>query len=194
MANHWAIAIKYSSCGKARMKDSDLLMTLLWQFMLLSFVAIGGANAALPEIHRQVVDIRNWIGDKEFSELFAIAQAAPGPNVIVVTLIGWKIAGLAGAFITTIGMCAPSSLLAYFTERLSNKFKASRVKQILQKSFAPITIGIILASGYLLAGGVEQNWKTIVTILVSICAILFTRINLVVLLMAGALMGVMGII
>ena len=176
------------------MRTHDFLMALLWQFMMLSLVAIGGANAALPEIHRLVVEIKNWMGDKEFSELFAIAQAAPGPNVMVVTIIGWKLAGFLGAIVTTIGMCAPSSLIAYFTERLSGQFKTSRVKRILQKSFFPITVGIVLASGYLLASGLEQNWKTIVIISMTVCIILFTRINLIVLLIIGALAGIVGVI
>ena len=176
------------------MKEVDVLGHLLWQFMVLSLVAIGGANAALPEIHRQVVEIGQWMNDRQFSELFAIAQAAPGPNVIVVTLIGWKIAGLAGAVITTVGICGPSSIIAFLVERLSYRFNASPAKRILQQSFAPITIGIVLASGYLLATGLQLNGKTLLIIVIAVCTMLFTRLNLIWLLIAGAILGIVGVI
>jgi chromate transporter len=176
------------------MKDSDLWLHLLWQFMLLSLVAVGGANAALPEIHRQVVEIGQWMTDRQFSELFAIAQAAPGPNVIVVTLIGWKVAGSVGAVVTTIGMCGPSSIIAFLVEKLSYRFNESTAKKVLQKSFAPITIGIVLASGYLLATGLALNWKNIVIIAVTVCIMLFTQLNLIWMLLVGALLGMLGLV
>ena len=83
--------------------DGDILVTLAVQFALMSLLALGGANAVVPEMHRQAVELRGWMSDHEFTDMFAMSQAAPGPNVMLVTLIGYHVAGLAGAMVT-IGM------------------------------------------------------------------------------------------
>ncbi len=75
-------------------ETDDVYLALLLQFMLLSLMAVGGAKLLLPEMHRFAVEGRGWMSSKEFSELFALAQAAPGPNVLFVSVIGWKAAGL----------------------------------------------------------------------------------------------------
>ena len=94
-----------------RVKTSDTLVALAVQFTSLSLVAFGGANAVIPEMHRQAVDVNHWMTNQDFAALFAIAQAAPGPNFLVTTLIGWKAAGLAGALVATAAMCGPSCVL-----------------------------------------------------------------------------------
>lgn len=85
--------------------DGDILITLAVQFAIMSLLALGGANAVVPEIHRQAVELRSWMNDREFTDMFAISQAAPGPNVMLVTLIGYHVAGVAGAIVTTL-QCA----------------------------------------------------------------------------------------
>ena len=87
----------------------SLLGDLAQQFTLLSFLAIGGVNELIPEIHRRVVDNAHWLTDADFAQAFAIAQAAPGPNMLIVSLIGWKVDGVLGALVCTIAICAPSS-------------------------------------------------------------------------------------
>jgi hypothetical protein len=87
------------------------LGTLAWFFALMSLFAIGGANSAVPEIHRFAVDVQHWMTDPQFSDIFGLAQLTPGPNVIVVTLIGYHVAGLAGALVATLAMCGPTCLL-----------------------------------------------------------------------------------
>ncbi len=90
---------------------SPILGALAGQFVVLSLIAFGGANAVVPEIHRQSVELHRWMSDREFADLFAIAQAAPGPNVMISTLVGWKVAGIPGGLVATLAMCAPSCLL-----------------------------------------------------------------------------------
>ena len=77
----------------------------------LSLLAFGGANAILPEMQRQVVDVHHWMTAREFASLFALAQAAPGPNMMVVSLVGWRVAGVWGALVTTGAVLFPSSIL-----------------------------------------------------------------------------------
>ena len=90
---------------------SAVLAELAAQFMLLSMLSIGGANAIIPEIHRRAVDLEHWMTDADFAQLFALSQAAPGPNVLIVSLIGWKVAGVVGGVVAMLAMSGPSSIL-----------------------------------------------------------------------------------
>jgi Chromate transporter len=92
-------------------EDDSPLTALFLNFAILSFFAIGGVNAAIPEMHRQAVDVHGWMTNQRFADLFAIAQAAPGPNAILVTLIGWDVAGVPGALAATLAMIGPASVL-----------------------------------------------------------------------------------
>jgi chromate transporter len=174
------------------MKTSIVIDSLIWQFLLLSLVAIGGANSVLPEMHRQIVDNLGWMDAKEFSELFAVAQVAPGPNVLIVSLIGWKVAGVPGALAATAAMCTPSSLLAFCAGRMLDRLRDSITRIRLQNAIAPITIGLVFASGYLLARGADHNWATWCITLVTVILTVKTSINPLWLLVSGALLGVMG--
>ena len=88
------------------------ILALISTFALMSLFAVGGANAAIPEMHRIAVDVQHWMTDKQFADVFAISQLSPGPNVLIVTLIGYSVAGIAGALAATLAMCAPTAVLA----------------------------------------------------------------------------------
>jgi chromate transporter len=90
------------------------LATIALRFTILSLVAIGGVTSVLPEVHRVAVEVHHWVSDAEFTQMFVIARAAPGPNMLLVTLIGWQVAGLPGALVATAAMCVPSCTLSYF--------------------------------------------------------------------------------
>ena len=98
--------------------NDNPLVALAGYFALLSLFAVGGANAAIPEMHRIAVEVMGWMTDKQFADSFAIAQMSPGPNVIIVTLIGYHVAGLAGAAVATVAMCGPTCVLAFFVARV----------------------------------------------------------------------------
>src|SRR5262249_20123929 len=97
---------------------SDPIFTLAIQMALLSFFAIGGAVAAIPEMHRLAVDVEHWMTDRQFADMFALAQLSPGPNVMIVTLIGYHVAGMTGALVATVAMCGPTCFLAYHIGRI----------------------------------------------------------------------------
>ena len=104
------------------------LLSLLGHFMLLSLLAVGGAITTASDMHRYVVVQHGWISDAQFTSSIAIAQAAPGPNVLVVTLIGWKVAGLAGALAATLAMCLPMSIVIYLLiDRLRQRFRPAPI-------------------------------------------------------------------
>src|ERR1700739_1811137 len=92
-------------------KPGDLL-TLLITFSVLSFFSIGGAVSAVPEMHRLAVDTYHWMSDQQFTDSFAIAMLSPGPNVVIVTLIGYQVAGIVGGLVATFAICGPAAILA----------------------------------------------------------------------------------
>jgi chromate transporter len=135
---------------------------VIWQLILgfgaISFVAVGGGIAVLPEMNRLVVDVHGWMTDAEFANRFALAQAAPGPNVLVVGLIGWHVAGLPGMLAATAAMTGPTSLMAYGFARLRARLAGARWLRIIERGLVPIAVGLIAASGFILAQGAAHGW------------------------------------
>ena len=136
-----------------------IVLALFIEFVVLSFVAFGGATALLPEMHRVVVLEHGWLDDTTFTHLYAIAQAAPGPNVLVVTLIGWKVAGLAGALATTLAMCLPMSVLIYLLIDRWESFAGHRWQQAISIGVAPLAVGLIFSGATLIAQAAQFGWR-----------------------------------
>src|SRR5580765_7779023 len=170
------------------------ISTLGWTFGLMSLFAVGGANAAIPEMHRLAVDVQHWMTDKQFADVFAISQMSPGPNVLIVTLIGYSVAGVAGALVATLAMCAPTAVLAYYVSRLLTRSSHSRWPAIIQAALVPLSIGLMGASGLILALTSDRTWVAGL-ITVSAAALAFaTRLNPLWLLLAGGALGFAGVI
>jgi chromate transporter len=173
--------------------DSNPVWTLAWTFGLMSLFAVGGANAAIPEMHRIAVDVRHWMTDKQFADVFAISQMSPGPNVLIVTLIGYSVAGVAGALVATLAMCGPTAILAYYVSRLLTRSSQSRWPAIIQAALVPLSIGLMGASGLILALASDRNWLAALVTAVSAGVAFATRLNPLWLLLAGCL-GFAGVI
>ena len=174
--------------------DGDILLLLAGHFALLSLFAIGGANAAVPEMHRVAVELRHWMTDRQFADLFAIAQVSPGPNVIIVTLIGYQAAGLAGALVATLAMCGPTCVFAYYMGRTWEKFREARWRNAIQSGLVPVSIGLIAASALILALAAGQSVIAgAITVATAIVGY-FTRMNPLWLFLAAALIGLAGYI
>jgi chromate transporter len=137
--------------------NQNPLWTLFSLFAVLSLLAVGGANAAIPEMHRVAVNVMHWMSDKQFADMFAISQLSPGPNVIIVALIGFHVAGLAGAAVAIAAMCGPTCVLAYFVGRTWDRFKNARWRIAVQAGLVPISLGLIGASGFVLARAADHN-------------------------------------
>ncbi|HXP13313.1 MAG TPA: chromate transporter [Stellaceae bacterium] len=133
------------------MKGSSQLGALAVSFLTISLLAFGGANAVIPEMHRQAVDVARWMTDRQFVSLYALAQAAPGPNVMVVTLIGWHVAGLEGALVATAAMMVPSVTLTFLAYRLWSRFRHRPWLETIQNGLTPVTVGLVASSAFLLA-------------------------------------------
>jgi len=173
---------------------SAALAQLAWQFSLLSFLAIGGVNALLPEIHRRVVEMEHWMTDADFAQAFAIAQAAPGPNMLIVSVIGWKVAGILGALVATAAICVPSSVLTFAVAHVWDRFREAPLRAAIQHGLAPVTVGLVLASGYIRARTADHTWAALAITVVTVALTLATRLHPLLLLAAGAALGVAGLV
>ncbi|MBI1775395.1 MAG: chromate transporter [Proteobacteria bacterium] len=175
------------------MKDGAPIEIFLL-FAGLSLIAVGGANTVIPEIHREAVDLRHWVTSQEFADLFAIARASPGPNMLIVSLIGWKAAGFWGALAATIGLCGPACTLTYLVDRIWERFRHTRWRAAVQLGLAPVTIGLVLASGYILTRATVSGWQTYGVVAATVVATLMTDINPLWLLAAAGLLGAFGVL
>ena len=155
-----------------------VLLDLFVHFGFLSLVAVGGANAVVPEMHRHFVDVQHAMTAAEFARWFALAQAMPGPNVLIVGLLGWKLARVTGAVVALVAMCAPSSVLTYFVSRSWDRLKSQEWRRAFQVALVPITTGLVLATGIVLATGSEGlRWKECAVTAAFAAAAMSSRLN-----------------
>jgi chromate transporter len=173
---------------------TGMLWTLVWTFGLMSLLAIGGANSTIPEMHRVAVDVQHWMTDSQFADMFAISQLSPGPNVLIVTLIGYHVAGIAGALVATFAMCGPSAVFAYFVSNILSRSSGATWASILQTALVPVSIGLMCASGLILTLTSDRTWiAALLTIGAAVLA-LTTRLNPLWMLVAGGLLGFAGVV
>ena len=159
----------------------------------LSLVAVGGANTIIPELNRQTVGTHGWVTAEEFAAIYAIAQMAPGPNAMVVSLIGWHIAGWMGAVVAGIAVVAPSSLLAYVVYRLGRRESVKPWLVRIQRGLAPLAVGLMVASGFIVAQGVNATVASIAVTVISLAVFSRTTLHPVPVMAAGAIIAIAGL-
>jgi chromate transporter len=170
------------------------LGALFLHFLALWFVAVGGPSTILPEIHRYVVEVHQLLTSTQFAEIYTLAQVAPGPNVMYVTLIGWHLAGWAGAAATTIPLLVPATTLTLLVGHLNERYPNAPIGRALRSGLMPITIGLMLASATILMRAVNHDWRGYVMTLLTVAVVLRKPWNPLWLLAAGALAGIVGVV
>ena len=170
------------------------LGSLALRFAMLSLVAVGGMQSVLPEVHRVVVDVNHWMTDAQFTQAYTIAQAAPGPNMLVVTIIGWHVAGLPGALVATGALITPCCMLTFTVSRVWQRFHGAAWRQAVERGLAPVTVGLILATGWLLARGASTGWPGQALTAVTAVLVIFTRVNPLWVFTVAAALGVAGLV
>lgn len=170
------------------------LLTLGWVFSVMSLFAIGGANSTIPEMHRVAVDVHQWMTDRQFADMFALAQLSPGPNVLIVTLIGYHVAGIAGGLVATAGMCGLPAIVAYFVGGAMLRFRHSPWPALLQSALVPLSIGLMAASGLILSLTTGRTPVGAAVMAAAAVLTFTTRINPLWLLAAGGLLGFAGLV
>ena len=172
--------------------DSGVLLSLFLHFGMLSLLAVGGALTTAPDMQRYVVGERGWLSDAQFTSSVAIAQAAPGPNLLFVAVVGWNIAGLAGVAVTLAGSLLPSTTLALSASRYGDRHRGSRAMRAFSAGMAPLTLGLLLATGWVLTAPVRDNWGALLLLPFTALMLLKTRISPIWLVAVGAAAGALG--
>jgi chromate transporter len=170
-----------------------LLVSLAVIFAELSLLAFGGGNTILPEMQRQVVDVHHWMSPRAFSALFALAQAAPGPNLMIVPLIGWRVAGWAGLLVSSVAKFGPSSVVTGVALGLWRRFKDRPWRRIVQAGLVPMTVGLVSASAAIIARASDQTLGLAAITAVGAAVSLSGRVHPLWVLAGGALAGLVGV-
>jgi len=168
------------------------LVALAIIFTQLSVLAFGGGNTILPEMQRQVVDVYHWMSAADFSALFALGQAAPGPNLMIVPLIGWHVAGWMGVLVTSAAKFGPSSIITVIVLGLWERFKDRPWRAAVQAGLFPVTAGLVAASAWLITEASVHDWVLAAVTAAVAAASVFTRVHPLWLLLAGGLAGLIG--
>jgi chromate transporter len=188
-------------------------LALLAHFLSLSLLAIGGAITTAPAMHSYLVNDKAWLSETQFTSSIALAQAAPGPNVLFIALLGWNVGmnaggginsgprawwlALAGVGIAMIGILLPSTTLTFAAARWGHRNRELRAVRAFKAGMAPIVIGLLVATGWILAssaGSPMEHWQAWLLTAVTTVVVWRTKVHMLWLLGAGALMGAMGIL
>ena len=177
--------------------------SLFFQYLTLSLLSVGGAITTAPDMHRFLVDQQHWLTDAQFNASIAIAQAAPGPNVLFVALLGWNVGlnaggmltGLVGVFLALTGILIPSTILTYAAAQWGHRNRELRAVRAFKQGMAPIVVALLIATSWILAsanGSSLKNWPVWLVTAATALIVWRSRIHLLWLLGAGALLGWFG--
>lgn len=172
---------------------SDLL-DLVALFAKIGLVAVGGVIALIPEIQREVVSVHGWMDAHTFATLFTLAQAAPGPNLLLVTLIGWYRAGLAGALVATSALVMPPAILTYVLSSAWRRLRSAPWLDSVQTGMNSVTVGLIAAAGILLVRASAVSWVALSLSVATTIVLMRTKIHPLWLLAGGAVLGALGLV
>lgn len=184
------------------MTVSDWLNLFLY-YLGLSLLTIGGALVTAPDMHRFLVQQNSWLTDTQFTASIAMAQAAPGPNILFVALLGWHVgintgslpAALLGTALAMTGLLLPSTLVAYVGGRWAHRNRHLRAVRAFKSGMGPVVISLLIATGWIMASAyndMARDWKIWIVITLSVLVVWLTRIHLLWLLGIGAVLGAFG--
>ena len=168
------------------------LPALFVHFLLLSLLAVGGAITTAPDMHRYLVSEHGWISDAQFTTSVALAQAAPGPNLLFVAVLGWNVAGPMGAVATMTGILLPSTLLTLWATRWGQARRDTRGVRAFTTGMAPLTLGLLVATGWVLTEPVRMQVGAWALIAITVVVMVRTRVSPMWLVALGAVVGAMG--
>ena len=166
-----------------------LLLQILGVFSLLSILAVGGGTAVLPEMKALTVNQFHWLTPEQFGQIYSLGQLAPGPNMLMVSVIGYRVAGYPGAAAALVGFFLPAGLLTFGVARVWDRYSDSPLKLACERGLAPVTIGLMLAGTLILARTVIHSADDVVIAAVVTAILLAVKVNPVLLILGGGLAG-----
>ena len=172
----------------------SVLISLFLKISAFSVVAFGGINALLPVLYDLSVNQEHWISSQTFADYFAIAQAAPGPNLMTVTLIGWNVGGVLGAAIATLAISWPSSIMIYFLQGYISAIQNKQRQKMIQYAAGALSVGLVLTAAWQISMQMNQSLAAYILTIGTIIVTFFTRWHPLYLVAAGAACGLIGLI
>ncbi len=178
-------------------------------FVSLSLMSIGGGNTVIPEMHLKSVQDYQWMTDKQFADIFAISQAAPGPSILIVSLVGYKagltcgatfgpvwaqVLGVAGGVLATLAMMIPAAVMVFMVARVWEKGKDAAIRHAIEKGFAPLTVGLVLASGVVMTQAADHDWRAYILTGLCTAIFIFTKVNPLIVVAAAGFLGWLNLV
>jgi chromate transporter len=177
------------------MSDPSAPIALSAHLALVSSLSFGGFPTVLPDVRNFVVATHGWMTDQEFANFFAIAQSIPGPNMILMmSFVGWKVWGFPGAVASAFATSGPPCAMYFAGYRLWDRFRDAPWQRIVSLGLVPVTMGIVIASGIVIARAADTGWRTAVLTLVAVAIALATRLNPMWTILAGGALGGLGLL
>jgi len=176
------------------MNSSQASLVLAAHLAVLSSISFGGFPTVLPDVHNFVV-ANGWVTDREFAHFFAVSQVVPGPNMILMmSLIGLKVGGIPGAIVSALATFGPPCAMYYVSYRLWDRFRDMPWQRIVRRALAPLTIGLVIAGGYVMARTGDVGWPNVAITAAAAALMLRTRLSPLWILMAGGALGALGLL
>jgi chromate transporter len=169
------------------------LAGLCAHFMVLSLLAVGGAITTAPDMQRYLVGEQGWMSDAQFTTGVAIAQAAPGPNILFVAVMGWHVAGLAGVLATMLGIMGPSSVLAFIVGRYGQRRADAIGLRAFTAGLTPLTLGLLLSTGWILTAPTRHQWVAVALVIGTVVVSVRSQLSPMWLIAAGAVVGAVAL-
>ena len=177
-------------------------LALMSMFGSLSLLSIGGGNTVLPEMHLQAVNGQHWLTNSQFADIFSISQVAPGPSILIVSLVGYAaglgaagvIGGIIGGIVATVAMVIPAAILVYLITLSWQKAQKSKLRRAVEKGFAPLTVGLILATALVMSRAADHDWRAYLITGIATLIFVRTRTNPLIVVGAAALLGYVGFV
>ncbi|OBI82772.1 chromate transporter [Mycobacterium sp. E740] len=171
-------------------------------FASLSLLSIGGGNAVLPEMHMRAVNGHHWLTNSQFADVFSISQTAPGPSILIVALVGYgaglEAGGVPGAIVggvvATVAMVIPAASLVYVLTLFWQKAQKSKLRTAVEKGFAPLTVGLILATAMVMSRAADHDWRAYLLTAICTAIFVFTKLNPLIVVVAAGVIGYFGFV
>ena len=151
----------------------ERLLAIFLVFAPLSLVSVGGGTSIFAEMQRQAVDVHHWLTAAEFTDLFAISRAAPGPGSLISALVGWKAAGFAGALVAALSLYLPAALMLLAVGHWWRRAGDSPARKVIERGLAPLAVGLIFAGVFTLMRADGAGWLQVATL--AACTVALTR-------------------
>jgi chromate transporter len=176
------------------MNSSSATLILAAHLAVLSSISFGGFPTVLPDVHDFAV-AKGWVTDQEFANFFAVSQVTPGPNMILMmSFVGLKVGGIPAAIAAALATFVPPCAMYYLSYRLWYRFRDLPWQRIVRRGLAPLTIGLVIAGGYVMARSAAIGWQSGAITAAAVVLMLGTRLNPLWILTAGGVLGGLGLL